>query len=236
MIFFKNESLLHYNYYRTYNPDTGRYMQSDPIGLAAGANTYNYVGGNPLSGVDPLGLQSVGLSIEVPVAEAITSKGLNVMRDTGHTFIWTKDLNGNITSLYSFGPKEHIGIFNSLKFFNGNMSGNSKYEIDSGNVNTWAWKLTESQYSQCIQNIEKAKNISKNYTVDNQCTSTSIALATSCGIMNMPSGVSAVTINTKSGYSLYNKNLPNPYGLYTQLSKFIKPVEESSSVYMKYNQ
>ena len=57
--YFDNESKLHYNYYRTYNPETGRYMQSDPIGLAAGANTYNYVGGNPLNGIDPLGLESV---------------------------------------------------------------------------------------------------------------------------------------------------------------------------------
>lgn len=54
--YFDKESNLHYNYHRTYNPKTGRYIQSDPLGLAAGNNTYGYVDGNSLSGFDPLGL------------------------------------------------------------------------------------------------------------------------------------------------------------------------------------
>ncbi len=51
------ETGLHYNYFRDYDPTTGQYIQSDPIGLDGGLNTYLYVLNNPNSAIDPLGLR-----------------------------------------------------------------------------------------------------------------------------------------------------------------------------------
>jgi RHS repeat-associated protein len=50
---------LNYNYFRDYDPGTGRYTQSDPIGLSGGMSTYGYVGGNPMTGIDPFGLRKL---------------------------------------------------------------------------------------------------------------------------------------------------------------------------------
>ncbi len=57
------ETGLYYNYFRDYDPATGRYVQSDPIGLSGGLSTYNYVGADPLTFADPLGLAKCTYSI-----------------------------------------------------------------------------------------------------------------------------------------------------------------------------
>jgi RHS repeat-associated protein len=53
--YYDRESQTHYNMMRDYDPSTGRYVQSDPIGLQGGLNTYAYVENDPIAAIDPDG-------------------------------------------------------------------------------------------------------------------------------------------------------------------------------------
>ena len=55
--YYDQETGTFYNYFRDYDPTIGRYIQSDPIGLVAGTNTYIYVDGKPLTTFDLRGLR-----------------------------------------------------------------------------------------------------------------------------------------------------------------------------------
>ncbi|MEH6458726.1 RHS repeat-associated core domain-containing protein [Chitinimonas sp. JJ19] len=53
--YFDAETGLHYNRFRYYDPDVGRFVSNDPIGLGGRENTYQY-SVNPIDWIDPLGL------------------------------------------------------------------------------------------------------------------------------------------------------------------------------------
>jgi RHS repeat-associated protein len=56
--YYDNETGLHYNYFRYYDPSLGRYLRADPIGLEGGINLYAYVENNSINLIDPFGLRA----------------------------------------------------------------------------------------------------------------------------------------------------------------------------------
>ncbi|MCP3888577.1 MAG: RHS repeat-associated core domain-containing protein [Desulfobulbaceae bacterium] len=69
--YFDNESELHYNYHRFYDPSIGRYLRADPIGLAGGINHYTYGLNNPTNYIDPDGQLAFVLPAIPPVLAAL---------------------------------------------------------------------------------------------------------------------------------------------------------------------
>jgi RHS repeat-associated protein len=60
--YFDAETSLHYNYFRDYNPRTGRYVEADPIGLNGGMNRFGYVQNNLTTRIDFFGLDYIIVS------------------------------------------------------------------------------------------------------------------------------------------------------------------------------
>ncbi|WP_290371204.1 RHS repeat-associated core domain-containing protein, partial [Paraburkholderia unamae] len=79
--YFDAESGLHYNRFRYYDPQAGRYVNQDPIGLSGGSNPYLYASNAPAMRIDPFGLDDfmgfngAATQQQVSLAQWMTSNG-----------------------------------------------------------------------------------------------------------------------------------------------------------------
>jgi RHS repeat-associated protein len=89
------ESGLNYNYFRDYDPTTGRYIESDPLGLRGGISTYSYGRGSPLRFSDPYGLWTLSFGGTI----SFSFGAFNISLSGG----FVVDGHGNFGTVSTFG-------------------------------------------------------------------------------------------------------------------------------------
>ncbi|MFM5554111.1 RHS repeat domain-containing protein [Aeromonas veronii] len=125
--YFDAEIGLHYNRYRYYQPETGRFITPDPIGLAGGLNNYQYAP-NPIGWVDPLGLTNI--SGQCPDAQPSRRASFRSAKEAAgiprsaqyktHKYVYDKDYeNRTVYEFDVYGSKKYIILHDEDKFGRG---------------------------------------------------------------------------------------------------------------------
>jgi RHS repeat-associated protein len=108
--YFDAESGLNYNVNRDYEAATGRYIQSDPIGLLGGVSTFGYAFANPRNFIDSLGLSGILVINSSGAGDRILGSG----GVSGHSWVsYTPD--GGQTATYGTWGNNPQGLPNGLE-------------------------------------------------------------------------------------------------------------------------
>ncbi|NWE23327.1 RHS repeat-associated core domain-containing protein, partial [Pseudomonas sp. P7548] len=157
--YFDQESGLHYNRHRYYNPDIGRYLTSDPVKLSGGINAYQYVP-NPTGWVDPLGLSCAGGNCPDQENEGQKQSKEKPPKPAGatHSSTYEQALNKALKWLLENNfraEKPKLGKFNTnkgkpvgMQTFDNKTGYRVEYDARSGaHINVWTHKKNGPHYT-----------------------------------------------------------------------------------------
>lgn len=146
------ETGLFHNGFRDYHPGLGRYVQSDPLGLEAGWNTFSYAEEDPLGGIDPYGLEKVW--IFDPNQESNASIVRTAVATPDRKGVWSVWVHSNneyaisITGKAMY-PEELLSILRNNGWKNGQPI--VLYACDTGRGNnSFAEKLSQISNGQVV--------------------------------------------------------------------------------------
>ena len=147
--YYDAETGLHYNWHRYYDPDTGRYITADPIGLEGGVNLYAYVMNNPIILADPTALILKSFSMESAnaIAELIKNS------PTAGDIIRKLNNSSEIISIFTTAEEHliqnkiclglnHYDSDNNVVVFDPYDTGEKIYKYE-GKINPWRLKPPE---------------------------------------------------------------------------------------------
>lgn len=153
-----------YNWHRYYDPSIGRYIQSDPIGLAGGLNTYSYVYNNPISYVDPTGEAPWLVAMCVAGATgAAFDIGVQLLQNGGD--IGSLDWNSVGTSFVLSATFSGLGPTGFLLGRGGSRAASYGYTQSPGLLNSGATRFGWSYSGNSGQNVLSFRNGATHYDI-----------------------------------------------------------------------
>jgi hypothetical protein len=204
------------------------WLSRDPMGESDINGNFNllyaYVRNDAVNLLDFLGLAccKIDLYVSPPKSTAVSKNVLNVVLDTGHTWLVLTEADGTETK-WSFGPGAPVGAANVDDFLKGKLPGNVDWPTAGDVVGaSKEWDLDQKQCDAAKKTITDKKAAVPNYSPTYQCTSSALDILNSIPVdPPPPSGVGHVIARVYFlgifYKTLWEGDVANPYHLAVQL-------------------